>query len=72
MRDVISDLGVKITGSPMGDVIEVGPTQATSVPGVYAAGDCATPMKAVPVALSAGATAAAMVCRELSLADLGL
>lgn len=72
MRDVISALGVKIVDSPVGEVIEVGPTQATSRAGVYAAGDCATAMKAVPVAMSAGATAAAMVCRELSLCDLGL
>jgi len=72
MRDIIAALGVKIVDSPVGEVIEVGPTQATSVAGVYAAGDCATPMKAVPVAMSAGATAAAMISRELSLSELGL
>ena len=72
MRDIIAALGVKIVDSPVGEVIEVGPTQVTSVAGVYAAGDCATPMKAVPVAMSTGATAAAMVSRELSLSELGL
>lgn len=53
-------------------MIENGQTQATSMPGVYAAGDRVTSMKAVSAALSDGATAAAMVCRELCAVDLSL
>ena len=71
MPKVIASLGVKIVSNPMGEAIEVGPTQAASVAGVYAAGNCATMMKAVPVAVQTGVTAAAMVSRELSMLDMG-
>lgn len=45
--------------------LEVDATQKTSVAGVYAAGDCATPMRAVTHALAAGTTAGAMVNHAL-------
>ncbi|KAL0940445.1 thioredoxin reductase [Colletotrichum truncatum] len=50
-----NDLGLKTTSS--GEIITAGPMQETSKRGVYAAGDCATPVKEVAVAIGTGAAA---------------
>ena len=44
---------------------------ATSVPGIYAAGDAATPFRSVSAAVAAGTTAGAVITRELVLAAFG-
>jgi thioredoxin reductase len=45
--------------------IAVDAFQKTSIPGVYAAGDAASPMRAVSAAVAAGMLAGAMLNREL-------
>ncbi|KAJ5431630.1 hypothetical protein N7445_008128 [Penicillium cf. griseofulvum] len=59
-----SQLGLAIT--PMGDIQVQHPFPATSVPGVYAAGDCASPFKNASMAIAAGVCAGNGVARELS------
>lgn len=44
-------------------------TQKTSVPNVYACGDCTTPMRALSIAMAAGTAAGAMLNHELSMND---
>jgi thioredoxin reductase len=51
--------------------IAVGPDYQTSVPGVYAAGDAASPFQQVILAAAAGALAAIRLNRDLALADFG-
>lgn len=51
--------------SNMGHIDASPPFCRTSVPGVYAAGDCATPMKIIPNAMTMGAYAGCGLCREL-------
>ncbi|KAI1493557.1 FAD/NAD(P)-binding domain-containing protein [Biscogniauxia mediterranea] len=45
------------------------PFWATSAPGVYAAGDCATPLRSVAMAAAMGAAAAAGLAHELQAED---
>jgi thioredoxin reductase len=49
--------------------IEVGPSQRTSVPGVYACGDNTSSMRTVANAVAAGTTAGMMANKELALED---
>jgi thioredoxin reductase len=49
----------------MGNIKVNGFFHTTSVPGVFAAGDCASPFKIIPNALSMGANAGAGLAREL-------
>ncbi|KAH8723049.1 thioredoxin reductase [Phaeosphaeriaceae sp. PMI808] len=65
------ELGLEKT--PFGDIKVEHPFPATSVPGVYAAGDCASPFKNASMAVAAGACAGNGVARELpsSLVALG-
>src|SRR5215203_5916104 len=49
--------------------IAVDPSQATTVDGVYAAGNCADPRALVPAAAGSGATAAVAVNARLSVED---
>lgn len=49
-------LGLELT--PTGDIKTEAPFNATSVPGIYAAGDCATPFKSVVQAMQMGTFAA--------------
>jgi thioredoxin reductase len=50
-------LGLSTT--PAGDISVINPFQESSRRGVFAAGDCATPLKQVAVAMAAGVTAGA-------------
>lgn len=45
--------------------IAVNALQATSVPGIYAAGDCTSPMRAISAAAAAGTIAGAAINKEL-------
>lgn len=47
-----------LTTSPMGDIQAEAPFHQTSVRGVFAAGDCITPYKVIPGAISSGCNAA--------------
>ena len=49
----------------------VGPTWQTTVPGVYAVGDVATPMQQIAMAVSSGAMAGALANHALVMDDLG-
>ncbi len=51
--------------TPTGDVKATPPFYETSMPGVFAVGDCATPLKAVSQALAMGAFAAAGLVFQL-------
>lgn len=56
-------LGLEL--GPAGDIITTPPFGATSVKGVYAAGDCATPMKAVMQALYMGTFSGVGIAHDL-------
>lgn len=64
-----SQLGLEIT--EFGDIRVSPPFCQTNIPGVYAAGDCASPMKIIPNAISMGAYAGAGIARELPRAVTG-
>ena len=51
--------------SPMGDVKAEPPFHQTSVRGVFAAGDCVTPYKVTPGAISSGCNAAVAASAQL-------
>ncbi|KAI0548749.1 FAD/NAD(P)-binding domain-containing protein [Xylaria curta] len=61
------DLGVEIT--PQGHINTLPPFFNTSVPGVFAAGDCATLMKSVPTATMMGSFVAAGLAHALQAED---
>ncbi|KAF4617078.1 hypothetical protein G7Y89_g15070 [Cudoniella acicularis] len=63
----VEQLGLETT--PQGDIKVNLPFNETSVPGVFAGGDCMTPMKAAAIALSAGGTIAAGVASSLGAED---
>lgn len=50
-------LGLAMTETPMGEIINVDERQATSLPGVYAGGDLTTSMNSLTVAIHAGTMA---------------
>ncbi|WP_371153881.1 NAD(P)/FAD-dependent oxidoreductase [Jannaschia sp. 2305UL9-9] len=50
-------LGCALADGPLGQFVRVGPMGQTSVPGVFAAGDCARPGHSVTLALGDGAAA---------------
>ncbi|MEO0402771.1 MAG: NAD(P)/FAD-dependent oxidoreductase, partial [Pseudomonadota bacterium] len=50
-------LGCAMADGPLGAFVQVGPMGQTSVPHVFAAGDCASPAHSVTPALGAGAMA---------------
>lgn len=58
-----SQLGLAMT--PAGDIQTSMPFCQTSVPGVFAAGDCASMMKIIPHAVAMGAYAGCGIAREL-------
>ncbi|KAI1097186.1 FAD/NAD(P)-binding domain-containing protein [Jackrogersella minutella] len=62
-----SDLGVKL--APQGHIDAQPPFFTTNVPGVYAAGDCATMMKAVSMATMMGSSVAAGLAHVLQAED---
>lgn len=51
--------------SPMGDIQADAPFYQTSVRGVFAAGDCMTPYKVIPGAISTGCNAAVGAATQL-------
>lgn len=57
------NLGLALT--PQGHVVVNAPFNSTNVPGVFAVGDCATPITAVPPAIMMGGLAAAGVAFSL-------
>lgn len=61
-------LGVSLaaTGALSAETVEVDPRFATTVPGVYAAGDLALPMPSVANAVMSGSVAAAAIVGELT------
>ncbi|KAI0473443.1 FAD/NAD(P)-binding domain-containing protein [Xylariaceae sp. FL0804] len=59
----VSQLGISLT--PMGDIQADAPAHQTSVRGVFAAGDCITPYKIIPGAISSGCNAAAAAATQL-------
>ncbi|KAI3318689.1 FAD/NAD(P)-binding domain-containing protein [Xylariaceae sp. AK1471] len=61
------DLGVDL--APQGHINAMPPFFNTNVPGVYAAGDCATLMKAVPTATMMGSFVAAGLAHALQAED---
>ncbi|KAH7323794.1 putative pyridine nucleotide-disulfide oxidoreductase [Rhexocercosporidium sp. MPI-PUGE-AT-0058] len=63
----VDQLGLEVT--PQGDIKTTPPFQETSVRGVFAGGDSATPMKAATVALSAGGLLAAGIAAQLGVED---
>jgi len=65
--ELVSELGLGLT--PMGDIQLTGPFKETTVPGVFAAGDCATMQKSIPVAVGEGAIAAAGIHFTLAKED---
>ncbi|KAH8680518.1 thioredoxin reductase glit [Xylariales sp. PMI_506] len=58
-----AQLGVQLT--PQGHIETAAPFNATSVPGVFAAGDCATFAKAVPTAVQMGAMVASGIAHAI-------
>ncbi|KAI1474022.1 FAD/NAD(P)-binding domain-containing protein [Daldinia eschscholtzii] len=62
-----ADLGVTLT--PQGNIDAQPPFYSTNIPGVYAAGDCATMMKSVPVATMMGCCVAAGLAHALQAED---
>lgn len=59
----VDQLGLAVT--PMGDIEAPPPFCRTNVPGVFAAGDCASMMKIIPNVIATGAYAGCGMCREL-------
>jgi len=62
-------LGVGLSDGPMGPFVRTGPMQQTDVPGVFAAGDLATPMWNVNFAVGDGARAGAGCHQSLLFPD---
>lgn len=63
-------LGIEVTPSPIpgleiGDIAVSPPTYQTNVRGAFAAGDCITPYKVVPGAISSGCNAAVAASSQL-------
>jgi thioredoxin reductase len=62
-------LCVGMSGGPMGPYVRTGPMQQTDIPGVFAAGDLATPMWNVNFAVGDGARAGAGCHQSLLFPD---
>ncbi|KAK8063307.1 thioredoxin reductase glit-like protein [Apiospora saccharicola] len=62
----VGQLGLET--APGGDIKADYPFWGTSVPGVYAIGDCSTPYKVTPSSITSGCNAAVAVCAELQAA----
>ncbi|XXG99334.1 hypothetical protein Hte_005671 [Hypoxylon texense] len=62
----VQQLGLATT--PMGDIQAEGPFFQTSVPGVFAVGDCSTPYKVIPSSITSGCNAAVMASAEIQAA----
>jgi thioredoxin reductase len=62
----VTQLGLAVT--PLGDIQADGPFYQTSVPGVYAVGDCSTPYKVIPSSITSGCNAAVAASAEIQAA----
>ncbi|RYP44582.1 hypothetical protein DL768_008955 [Monosporascus sp. mg162] len=62
----VAQLGLATT--PLGDIRAEAPFWQTSVPGVFAVGDCSTPYKVVPSAITSGCNAAVAASAEIQAA----
>ena len=60
---LVQQLGLEL--DTRGDIFNRPPFFHTNVPGVFAAGDCASPFKIIPTSLFMGANAGAGIAREL-------
>jgi gliotoxin/aspirochlorine biosynthesis thioredoxin reductase len=70
---IAGQLGLELTPSPIpgnGDISANAPMHQTSLRGVFAAGDCITPYKMIPGAISSGCNAAVAASTQL-LAEYG-
>ncbi|QKZ12195.1 NAD(P)/FAD-dependent oxidoreductase [Spirosoma sp. KUDC1026] len=65
--DLASQLGCTLTDTGL---IQVSSFGQTSVPGIYAAGDCSSPMRQIAAAVASGSMAGAMLNREMIEEDL--
>lgn len=65
----VAQLGIALT--PMGDINAEAPAHQTSVRGVFAAGDCITPYKVIPGAISSGCNAAVAASSQLQAEKYG-
>ncbi|KAI1307414.1 FAD/NAD(P)-binding domain-containing protein [Xylaria venustula] len=65
----VEQLGIQLT--PMGDIQADAPAHQTSVRGVFAAGDCITPYKVIPGAISRGCNSAVAVSAQLQAEKYG-
>ncbi|ARC88958.1 NAD(P)/FAD-dependent oxidoreductase [Rhodovulum sp. MB263] len=63
--DLASDLGCALTDGPTGPYVAVDPMQTTSQPGVFAAGDLASPMPNATIAAASGVMAGSAAHRSL-------
>lgn len=70
--EVLRQLGAAHTDSPHGSFVTVDAFGATSVAGVWAAGNVVDPRANVPVAMGAGASVGGAVNRDLVLEDVRL
>ncbi|KAK7753105.1 hypothetical protein SLS62_004836 [Diatrype stigma] len=66
----VAQLGISTT--PMGDILAEAPMHQTSARGVFAAGDCITPYKVIPGAISSGCNAAVAVSTQLQAEKYGM
>ena len=71
--DIFAPLGVTPAPHPtgLGDFIETDPTGATSVPGLYAAGNVTDPSQQVLQAAAQGGWVGAMISFSLAQEDIG-
>ncbi|KAI8955147.1 FAD/NAD(P)-binding domain-containing protein [Xylaria longipes] len=65
----VAQLGITLT--PMGDINADAPAHQTSVRGGFAAGDCITPYKVIPGAISSGCNAAVAASTQLQAEKYG-
>ncbi|KAI1481084.1 FAD/NAD(P)-binding domain-containing protein [Daldinia eschscholtzii] len=63
----VEQLGLTTTAS--GDIEVEGPFWQTKVPGVFAVGDCSTPYKVIPSAITSGCNAGVMASAEIQAAN---
>jgi len=68
--DLQSGLGLDMLDGPLGQLIRVNEKFETSLPGVYASGDVASPMQSAQLALSNGGLSGVMCHQSLVLADM--
>jgi len=67
--DLLATLGAERAESRFGSFVSVNEMFATTVPGVWAAGNVVNPGAAVPIAMGAGTTAGAAINADLTLDD---